>query len=474
MAANILWSAASRGIQAAMGFVAAIVVARSLSLDGLGEYLSALAVAGAILSVSYCGIQQFLVRETGRGAGEAGAILGAGVLIRLSLIVLAGLGLAGFAGLSPAGSRTGLAAVAVALGAEAFRSMGLLAGAVFQAHERMRPECLLAVMQSLLWGALLAVAIFLDLGAIGLLGALCLALAGHCLASWFVVVRDYERPRLSAGLGFVWPMLGVSLVIGLSVVLVQNLFRVNVLVLQWLGSPEDVAFFQTPHDLVLRFQVIFQAVMLAAFPALARLFAAPGGEGKAQGADLAMALCRLTAGAAGALALVFFLFAEPIAGTLYGAKMLPAAPCLRILALGTLPLALGMLWSQVLIARGGQRRALFVNAAALGVNLVLSLVLIPPYGVIGAAGAALAAYTASWLGSLSASRGEGSGGLSGCVNLGVLAAMGGGLMVAAALPGGWGGPAGLAAYVALVAVLRGAGVGDIRVLARCVRPVSRP
>jgi O-antigen/teichoic acid export membrane protein len=474
VAGNILWSAASRGLQAAMGFVAAVVVARHLPLDSLGEYLSALAVAGVLLSVSYCGIQQYLVRETGRGAGEAGALLGAGMLIRLALIGLAGLGLAGWAGVTPSGSRAGLCAVAVALCAEGFRSMGQLAGAVFQAHERMRPECLLALLHSLLWGALLAVAIMLDSGALGLLAASCLALAGHCLASWFVVVRSYVRPRLGAGLGLVVPMLRVSLIIGLSVVLVQNLFRVNVLVLEWLGTAEEVAFFQTPHDLVLRFQIIFQAVMLAAFPALSRLFAVGEADGQRQGGDLSVALSHLVAVAACGLALVLFLFAEPILGGLYGAKMRPAVSCLKILALGTVPLALGMLWAQVLIATGGQRQVLLVNAVALGVNLVLSLTLTPRHGVIGASVAALSAYTVSALGALWAARGLFGGRMATLANLKVLAAMGGGLLAAAALPGVWSGPAGLAAYAVVLAALRGAGLRDVRILSRCVRPASRP
>jgi len=473
LAGNMLWSVASRGLQAAAGFAAAVAVARHLPLAGLGQYLSALALAGAVLSVSYCGIQQYLVRETGRGADEAGALLGAGVLIRLGIIGLAGLGLACWAAMTPAGARAGVVAVAVAFGAEAFRSMGQLAGAVFQAHERMRPECLLALLHALLWGALLTAAIILDLGTLGLLAACGLALAGHCLASWTVVVRSYVRPRLSPGLALAAPMLSASLVIGLSVILVQNLFRVNVLVLEWLGTAKDVAFFQTPHDLVLRLQVLFQAVMLAAFPAFSRLFAAGKTDGRAQGISLAIALGRLTAAGACGLALGLGLFAEPILGTLYGAKMLPAVPCLRILALGTAPLALGMLWANVLIATGGQRQLLLVNAASVGVNLVLSLALTPRHGILGASVAALSAYAVSAAGALWVARGLLGGRIAALANLRVLAAMGGALLAAAVLPGVWSGPAGLAVYAALLVVLQGAGLQDMRILLRCVRPASR-
>ncbi len=469
VAGNIVWSGASRGLQAVTGFVATIAVARHLPLAGLGAYLSALAVAGAVLSVSYCGIQQYLVRELGRGADDPGALVGAGVLIRLAVIGLAGLGLAGWAGFAPAGSGADLAAlVLVAFGIEACRSLGQLAGAVFQGHERMRPECFLALLHSLLWGALLTVAIRLDCGPFGLLAASGLALAGHCLASWIVVVRGYVRPRLAAGCKLVAPMLRASLVIGLSVILLQNLFRVNVLVLQWLGTAEEVAFFQTPHDLVLRLQIFFQAVMLAAFPAVSRLFAA----GKAQGVELTLALGRLVAASACGLALAMYLFAGPLLVTLYGVKMLPAVPCLRVLALGSVPLALGLVWSQVLIATGGQRRVLSVNAATLGLNCLLGLMLTPRYGVFGASVTALTAYAASALGALWAARGLFRGRIAALANLKALVALAGGLLVATVLPGSWSGPAGLAAYAALLLVLEGVGLPDVRVLTRCVRPIG--
>jgi len=469
VAGNILWSGASRGLQAVTGFVATVAVARHLPLAGLGEYLSALAVAGAVLSVSYCGIQQYLVRELGRGADDPGALVGAGVLIRLAIIGLAGLGLAGWAGFAPAGSRADLAAlVLVAFGCEACRSMGQLAGAVFQGQERMRPECLLALLHSLLWGVLLTMAIRLGSGPFGLLVASGLALAGHCLASWIVVARGAVRPRFGAGCKRVARMLRASLVIGLSVILLQNLFRVNVLLLQWLGTSEEVAFFQTPHDLVLRLQILFQAVMLAAFPALSRLFAV----GPVRGAELTLALGRLVAASAGGLASTLYLFADPLLVMVYGGKMVPAVSCLRVLALGTVPLALGLVWSQVLIATGGQRRVLWVNAAALAFNGLLGVVLTPRYGVFGASVAALAAYATSALGALWAARGLFRGRIAALANLQALAALGGGLLVSAVLPGRSGGPAGLAAYAALLLVLRGVGLSDIRVLTRCVRPVG--
>ena len=104
--------------------------------------------------------------------------------------------------------------------------------------------------------------------------------------------------------------------------------------------------------------------------------------------------------------------------------MLPAVPCFKVLSLGTVPLALDILWAHVLIANNGQRRMFLVNAAALGVNLVLSLPLTQLHGVCGAAGAALAAYTASALGACVAARGLLGGRTTHVLNPRIMVAMG--------------------------------------------------
>ncbi|MEF2231743.1 MAG: polysaccharide biosynthesis C-terminal domain-containing protein, partial [Pseudodesulfovibrio sp.] len=276
----------------------------------------------------------------------------------------------------------------VACLAESFRSLGQMACGVFQAFENIRREFLLSCAHALAWGAALAVVVVLNLGLRAALAATCLALGVHAFLAWLLVWRRFARPALLRGLPRIWPLLKVSAVIGLAVIVVMNLFRVNVLLLSWLASPEDVARFQVPHDLVLKFQILVQAVMLAAFPVLARL--APTPETRAR---LLALLHRCMLLAALGMAVAFHLQAEPLLTFLYGAKLAPSAAALRVLAWSAPPLALTVLWSHALVAAEGQRHTLLANTAALGVNIAASLALIPLAGPTGAALAALAAYS---------------------------------------------------------------------------------
>lgn len=385
MLANIAWSVAAKGVQAVAGFLALLVIARHLSLSDLGGYASVMALAATALSVSYFGLQQTVVREIARTPDETPAILGAGLLARLGLILLAGGLVLGVAGASNTAALGG--GLLIACLAESFRSLGQLACGVFQAFENIRREFVLSCAHALAWGAALAVVVALNLGLRATLAATCLALAVHAFLGWFLVWQHFSRPALLRGLPRIWPLLKVSAVVGLAVIVVMNLFRVNILLLSWLASPEDVARFQVPHDLVLKFQILFQAVMLAAFPVLARLAPDPSVR-----ARLLALLHRAMLLAALGMAVIFFFEAGPLLAFLYGAKFATSAAPLRLLAWSAPSLALTVLWSHALVAAEGQRHTLAANGAALGVNIAASLVLIPLAGASGAALAALLAY----------------------------------------------------------------------------------
>jgi O-antigen/teichoic acid export membrane protein len=389
MLSNMAWSVLSRGVQALTGFLAFLAITRHLPVAQLGDYAYAMALAASVLSFSYFGLQQTVVRETAQNPADAASILGAGLAIRLTFTLVAAGAVWGYA--ATGADTAGVAGALILAGlAESFRSLGQLACAVFQAHERLKQEFLLSLVHALTWGVALCVVVVADLGLHWVLAASVLALGVHSLLGWGLVWKDYVRPAFLSGLTRIWPMLKVSAVIGLAVIVVMNLFRVNVLMLSWLDTPEQTAFFQVPHDLMLKFQILFQATMLAAFPVLARLSAARETRRRLLGA-----LHRIMGLGAVALSLILCLCAEPIITRLWGVKLMPSVLPLQILAWSALPLALSILWSHALVAADGQRYTFLANAFALAINVVASLVLIPMAGALGAACAALLAYSAA-------------------------------------------------------------------------------
>lgn len=390
LARNFLALAVSRLVQIASGFFVLLAVARTLPVDAFGQYASIMALAGAVVAVTYFGIQQIMIREMAVNRACAPQAIGQALTLRLCLLVLSAAILAAVAFFSDY-SRTAAIGLALAFGIEGCRSMGMLGCAVFQAYECMSYEPPLSIVSGLASLGLVGLALWLDLGYVGVLAGLFAAAALHMLLVWHVAGRHLCRPTLSFDRASLWRMLGTASVVGLGVFFHQNLFRANTLALTWLADLAAVADFQAPHEFILKLEILPQALMLAVFPALTRL--APVDPLGAK--RLFRLIFRHTLHGMVLPSVLLAFYAEPACVLLFGTKYAGAAMVLRILSLSMAPLALDMLVNNLLVAIGRQRYALYYAAAALVLNIAGNIYAVPRYGAVGSAVVALCSYL--WL-----------------------------------------------------------------------------
>ncbi len=387
---NAVFLAASRGVQIASGFFVLLAVARALSLDDYGQYAYVTALAGAVVAMTYFGIQQVMIRDMVHDHDQAPAIVGRAIVLRLALTAAAGAVLAGigfFADLSPP-ART---ALVLAFGVEACRAMAMLGCAVFQGYERMGYEPPLSIVSGLASLALVALALALHAGFVGVLTGLLAATALFMLLTWLVVARRFTRPRFDLDWPSLWRMFATASVVGLGIFFHQNLFRANTLALKWLADLDAVAAFQAPHEFILKLEILPQALMLAVFPALARLLRSD----PAQAGALYRLVFRHVLHVLALPSLLLFYYAEPACVLFFGEKFRLAAPVMRYLSLALAPLALDMLLNNLLIAMDRQRYALYYAAAALALNVAGNWYAAPRFGAHGSAVVALVSYL--WL-----------------------------------------------------------------------------
>lgn len=390
LARNFAALTASRGIQIASGFFVLLAVARTLSLDAYGQYAAVVALAGAVTAMTYFGIQQIMIREMALDRRAAPVIVGQALLLRLGMILAAGIVLAAIAFFTGRGREAALG-LALAFAVEACRSLAMLGCAVFQAYERMGYEPPLSIVSGVLSIVLVGAALWTGLGYTGVLAALAVAAGLHMGLVWLVAARRLVRPVLRLDRARLWRMLGAATVVGLGIFFHQNLFRANTLALTWLADLAAVADFQAPHEFILKLEILPQALMLAVFPALTRLAPAdPDGA-----ARLFRLIFRHTLHAMALPSLLLAFYAEPACVLLFGEKFHGAAMVLRLLALALAPLALDMLVNNVLVAIGRQRYALYYAAAALALNILGNWYAAPRYGATGSAVVALGSY--AWL-----------------------------------------------------------------------------
>lgn len=90
--------------------------------------------------------------------------------------------------------------------------------------------------------------------------------------------------------------------------------------------------------------------------------------------------------------LLFVSFPSEIIGIFFGERYAVAGTALAILSIGFFTNAAGGRNQETLSALGYPKYNLFTNAAAFGLNVILNLLLIPPYGYVGAAVASAVSY----------------------------------------------------------------------------------
>jgi len=174
--------------------------------------------------------------------------------------------------------------------------------------------------------------------------------------------------------------------LGILNVLIMVYLRADTLLLQWIKGAYLVGLYGAAIRFKEAFAIALAAIMRATFPEMARAYR----EGYKHLRSLCIRMMVvLSCGfvpVGGALAL----FAPRIIGKIFGAGYLEATPALRLLMLSTALIYLNNPLFFMIIAGGRQKELVRFFAGGVVLNVVLNLILIPGFGIVGAACASLA------------------------------------------------------------------------------------
>lgn len=356
---NSLFVILARVMQMAVGFLLLVGVARYLPVIQYGEFGYIMTLAASTMAMTYFGLQQTIIKDMARDRSRAAEHLGAGVVLRAALCLVAILGLV-LADLLTGAPREILLATLLCATGEACRSMAMLSGAAFQAYERMIWEPVLTLVQSLTALVLVSLAIWLDWGFLALFAGVTASLVLQLVLSWAVCIRRFIAPAMPSP-ALVKSMVAVAVVVGLGVFFNRNLVRVSTLIVKWLEGPEAVAWFQLPHDFILRFGLVPQALMLASFPVFARLML----HDRSGAERLYRLFFRYTLAWGPGVSLALAFFAEDLILLFFGARYAPGVPVFQWMAWAITPLALDQLHMNILVAMDKQKTATLYTGATL-------------------------------------------------------------------------------------------------------------
>jgi len=388
LVANGLATLAARLLVPVFSFAIGIAVARHAGSALLGQYVELVALALVAQTLAGAGLPPLVTREVAARGGHAGALLPVAYRLGLASGALATLLFALYVVLVvpavqwPAAAWLALSIVPSAwIGAQEGVLMGV------QRHPRLAA---VACAEGAVKLSAAGVALVAGWGLVGLCGGLTLGRVvalglGHRLVR---STRAEAAPRAGdAEGGGSFAVLARELVpFAATVTLAMLYFRQDVIVVGALRSEHETGLYGVAATLYAMTLLLPGAAMAAIYPRLAAAFVrSPAGF---RSATLRTTAVLVGAGAAVGLALVSV--AEPLVRLLYGPAFEGAVPALRLLA-ALLPLhgasaALG----QAMQAARLQRAMLAMTAVTVAVNLVALLLLVPRYGIEGAAFALLA------------------------------------------------------------------------------------
>ena len=391
---NSIWLLLARLLAQAQLVVFTLLVARSLGVEGFGQYafVAALIFLGNVATTF--GTDTLVIREVARHRTlphERQATVGlitAALLIQLTLsiawLIVVVIGADVLQGQAPE-VISALKIYSLSLIPLAFFTVST---AVLRAHERMDLYLLLNVVVAFVqlggaWfvlqnqGDLLSLVTMLNvvqLSAAVLAGVLCY----HSLPAFhfqWAVTRDkfMQVARLA------WPFALLS-------VLAVIYQRLGVLMLSTLGTETQTGWYAAAARVIEPLKMLHFAVLGALLPALAYLTASTVDRQQTHIAAhvfrrslvflLLVSVCAIG---------IIILFAQPIVTLLFGASYAESASLVQILALSLIPYTFSASLSVRLVTQGKERRVMWATAIGLLAAFLLNRWLIPSFGSSGAA-----------------------------------------------------------------------------------------
>ena len=384
---NSIFIAVSRGVQIISSYFVLIAIVRYLPVKQYGEYAFVVALVTSIMALTYFGIQQVMIREIAKDRGNARHYFGVSIILRAILSFIAAsvlIVLVQFMDLS----NLVIGAIIIAIASEFFLTFSMLSKAVFQAYEKMKYEPLVALIYSIVLATSVMIIIYLDMGFIWLFIALAFSNLVQVIVAVYIVSTRFVIPIFRIDKASFKIFLKDSCVIGIGIFFYLNLFRINILMLKWFGSINDVAFFHAPHNLIMQLQVLPFALITALFPVFSRLFH----DNPTEMVDIYEKVFKYLFIFSIMFAMCFSLFSKEIIEIVFGSKYSQSVIILTILAWALIPLSMDMFLNAVLIAMNKQKYAVIYGGSALAINILAAVVFVPLYGFLSATCLALFSY----------------------------------------------------------------------------------
>ena len=382
-AADVAIQVLGRAVNLVPGIVVTVLLTRALGDDGFGQWSTALAIVQIATPFGDFGLEQVAVRKAASEREQERDWIGAALTLRLTFAVPVALVCAAVQVL--VADNNEMAAAGLLLTGTLLLAPLSMTRIAFQTRVRNDLTILVLTINSILWTAAVVV-IAAGGGGMVLFAAAFLASAVASLALGVWLGTRLSRPRLR-GSSRLWRELArVGVPIGVAGLIVTAYVKLDQVLLFSLAGAEDAGLYGAVYRFLDQAQFLPAALLTTLFPILASSWPADP--------ERVRRITRLIADYLAVVSLPALGFtvvaAEPVVQLLFGDEFLRAADALPILMGAFVVICFGYLAGNLVVILELQRLFLRNALIALVFNVVLNLILIPPYGFVAAAWVTLA------------------------------------------------------------------------------------
>lgn len=372
-----------KGIVLVLAAVSIGVLTRYLGAAGYGKFTLALVYLSFFGIVADLGLFTIAVREMSRDESRMQEIVANTLSLRaLTAFVVFSLAIA-ISWLLPYTPDTKVA-IAIAAGSQFFGLLNSSLITIFQTKLRMG----LSVTSDVIGrAAALAAVLFVASQNLGFYAVVATAALGSfvTLVVSMILARRFVRIAFYRDVALWKEMIKESLPLGAALVVSQFYYRVDILLLSFLRTPADVGIYGAVFKVLEMLLTLPSFFQNSVFPILVK-----GLTIHAERARVIMQKsfdAMLLAGVP--LAFGGLLLAPDIMRIIGGSEFVSGADALRVTLFALIFSFTIIMFGSLYVAKGRQVAALGIGVIGLVVNVALNLILIPIYGIVGAAVATL-------------------------------------------------------------------------------------
>jgi O-antigen/teichoic acid export membrane protein len=368
-----------QGVNLVLGVVTTVVIVRALGATRYGEWATILAMIQLVALIGNFGLETVAVRFAAQEPEREGLWVGAATSLRLLICLPV---LAVFLGvIALIASDSEMLIAGLVLSVLYLTSALSTLRIVFRLHVRNHVTAAFSIANSVIWtGSVIAIAAS-DGGLVSF--AIAFAVTAVLIQGTMAILAVRTISVRWRGGRSLWPKLfRVGLAVGIAGTLTFAYAGIDqLLVYELAPKRSEVGVYAAMYKILENAGFVPIAVMTTLFPIMAGLFPA---QPERLRQIMQSAIDYLTMIALGALALTLAA-SGPIVELLFGADFSSGATILPILFAAFVPICIGNVAGNMVIATDLQKRYIWFAALGLLLNASLNLLLIPRYGAEAAA-----------------------------------------------------------------------------------------